>query len=668
MTKQLWRILLLVSLILTIVSAINIEKYLYPDESSNDISFETLEISNNMYQLVFIKGKAAFLLENGAPITNHSRVYQLLNDYANHHFVISTDKLNEMLRLVDLFNKSRNDGEDAWKGSGLEEYTCRQCLFLDKFKCVDQESCYNLSKILCSYYGVYIGCNDPSDIYDEVVKFSTATFAVDNLLTQLVDHINELKTNVSYDIIEEIGGEIDEIDEYSKDIEDTIFRMPHPEESCDDCYGICPPLHLNSSALDELASLAKNLKSIADEKKTYLSYAASINNETDARLSYYATKTKQAGWQDQLEPIKERRTKLFAAYSNLSVITDDELEMLFSSLDECISMVEGNISIANFTNLQSMLKDCSEIEDEIENKTTYLSELLENVTKLRKSVFVGYYKLAAVFTSPEQTIVLNTISKRIEDANKLTNGSALEWETQLATYREILLQEEMEIAKIKASYTASPIDVFFLNIIKSFRSILLSGNGLLPTSFTSFFLNNVPLISSVLIFFFFILPLLSIALLWARGTSSIITIPLVIIIVFLAIVLPILNYLQLSSYPQHMNIFLFSALLPSQPTTDIWVDVTGDDGGKILSCAQTLASALEKQGMKAKIYLVNGTTCEDILGNPITCTPTEGTFYFSSGKSLSITYSGPYVLKASVVAPEDFYETCLIKDVLLELQ
>ena len=115
-------------------------------------------------------------------------------------------------------------------------------------------------------------------------------------------------------------------------------------------------------------------------------------------------------------------------------------------------------------------------------------------------------------------------------------------------------------------------------------------------------MNNLPLVSSVLIFFFFLLPLLALALLWARDMNPLFLLPFGLIIFLLAIILPVLNYLQLSSYPQHMNIFLFSTVLSSQPTANIWVDVVDDDGTR-MNCAKALASSLEAKGIKTKIYV-----------------------------------------------------------------
>ncbi len=646
--------------------AFQIDKYLYANETPQQVQTQQIVVNNATYQIIYIKGKPAFLINGSSnqPISNATVIKEILEEYADEHYKVDNDTLNAMEDLLLRYNESRNNGEGAWEGKGLEEYTCRKCLFLDKFKCVDHGSCYNLSKLLCAYYGPYLGCNDPMQMYDPLVKFANATYHLDSLVKEVKSLIHTLsKQGLNINTTNKLTEDIKEMMRYSQDIDSSIFRMPLKDEECKDCYAICPPLRQDRKALQQLEGLAEELKNIAEKKAAFVASAGVIVNQTRARVEYAEIKETQNNWRAVLDHVKANYTALLIYQQrNMSGIVDPVLQNLTNTTHQCLEKVEKDIDMLNFQNISAKIAKCANYTKQIKKRIHYLEGLEGNITQAKEEAWKKYYNLVLAANSPSYTSVLKGLENKLNKLKNSSDNDVLSWESDLTTLADIKQQEDNLLQSALNYKEVNFIDEYALNVVKGYKQLMEEVKKITGLD-TSAVIKHFPVVISLSLFaLFFGGFMIALLFFWSRGGSALITYVLFVLAVLTTLSLPLLTWIEFSHLPEKMNFQVYKALLGTQSHVNI---VIGQDDPTIVDCAKHLGSLLSGKGTEVAYYIKEGQICTTIIGKPVLCPEEDGTIYLYPSENISVSYYGPYKTYAVIEAPERFYQLCAL-DILAQ--
>lgn len=273
-------------------TAINIQDYLYPNENISDVRYEAFSISGVKYELVFIKNEETFVLKEDEIINDSTEIETTLKAYYSaKYYPASADIANLTAYFVEL-NASRNNGEGRFERVG-EEQTCRDRVG-DKLPKppADYKERYGdeymyWATLMCSLWGQEINCNDPDMIYNYIKEFWAATRAVDERMNGTFNYLNNLSADNIYEGLLYMNESMPIIESNYYVMKNSILRFPLGGVSeCKTCFGICPPIIYNETAIAEIKLLLPKLIVQTKPLGTYVEISSSVASMTLERINY----------------------------------------------------------------------------------------------------------------------------------------------------------------------------------------------------------------------------------------------------------------------------------------------------------------------------------------------------------------------------------------------
>ena len=201
--------------------------YFYSSESDVTVSYTNFTLNGSDYSIVSFNGQETFLLKDDEVVTTQSEIDDTLYSYFVKMHYPSDEEIDELYDLIEQFNESRNDGYN-WKNK--EEYLCRDEILFSNGKisisgepvtCVDEESCERNALLLYAAYGEGLGLGSAEPLKEALLEFSPSSFAMDDILEDYVDKLDNLGEDSLVDTIDYIGSNIDDLRDYSEDVETT---------------------------------------------------------------------------------------------------------------------------------------------------------------------------------------------------------------------------------------------------------------------------------------------------------------------------------------------------------------------------------------------------------------------------------------------------------------
>ncbi len=654
-----------------VLTAFNPSLYLINNESMANVQNFTLNLNGTTYELVLINHTPSFVLRPDNSLCNNTHVIStILSTYFKIHNPLPTNLTSRLLYDLDQYNKSRNDGVGEWKGK--EEYMCRRVLFMTYYPCTNATNCKRTAEVVCALSG--IGCSDPSTVYPDVYQFGIASYGTDKLINKLENQTKyNLTENLSVSLINTMLAEVEQLDEYRKDIESTPFRMPVVPGTCPTCFGICPPLQLNQTYLIDMETALEHVKGTIEKRKVGTQTVAYVLNSTRVRQAHYIELIRTSKWAHIVDRDIAYINKSLIAYNNISTRVDDDIaDNYASSLEGCRTTLRYLLSVGNFSSINKTFDVCNRTVVKLNNRTAYLVSFLQHIKKLRQTAEnkLQYLQCAVSTAQQKKDVMMITSGLRRAENMDLQGKPFTSWQLQEKSYESTISEEDKLIRELSISPTNSLIQSLLLTYVASAQRLTATIFSASTYRTISKFL---PVVSAVLLFAFTFIFIFLALLGWARGMS--LSICGVLIAIFLVIggLASLAFFIGLTGLAKSMNPFLFVHLVKRAGVATIVVKAPAPNSqtnsssvapGAIGECAKKISTALSTDGVATAIYYEYKDQCYDASGKKVKCKDFPNQIVLVPSPHLAATYQGPYVLSAEFDGPESFYKTCPMAQIM----
>ncbi|MFH1448487.1 MAG: hypothetical protein ABIG39_06495 [Candidatus Micrarchaeota archaeon] len=228
--------------------------YLYDNESYDGISYKNITNAGGNYSLVSINGVESFLIKNDEEIVDDiGEIRKVYDDYYMETLYPTESELQEINDLVESFNNSRN----ALTQYGPAEYTCKQYTGMNDNLCYDSRSCELACSALVELCGPAMGALG-GPFVSALVEFGTLTTAIDDHYESVLGNMSDLDhSNIGINL-EDAKNEVSSMKSAAIALKNNKLRY---DLSCMECYGMCPQMMYNATALEEAESKLNALSS-----------------------------------------------------------------------------------------------------------------------------------------------------------------------------------------------------------------------------------------------------------------------------------------------------------------------------------------------------------------------------------------------------------------------
>ncbi len=625
----------LLLLLVAVASAFDATEYFYSSESDVSVSYNNFTLNGNNYAIVQFNGVDTFLLKDDVALTSKSDIENTIHSHYLKSNYPNQSEIDDLKDLVQKFNDSRNDGYD-WKNK--EEYLCRNDVLFANGKitvsgkpvtCVDEETCEQNAMLLYAAYGEGLGLGSAQPLYDALYDFAPSSFKMDDVLANYstrLDNLNE--TNIG-DTLDYIEDTVEDLYDYSDDIESTIFRSPRRNDSEDkeDCYltcfAICPSFDLDQDTLDDIDDAVNDLSGKIAPLSGYENTASSIYNNTKSRMNYSMTEALASNYTSQFSKLN------VSAGSIISTGTDATTKVLnttiynkLDSLKKLQKSIPGDIDARDFENTEDDLEDFEQYLGDVNNGSKILLEQY-NETKNDKNVAnslvivletkdldpvaLGSFKLLKNKT--------NDLDAKFHDGLTLAELADLE-----ANYTE-LVEEGQDLLKKETEMPANKVLLLFRGFARNVNEGIanvaedtevistqeISDNRMLTLGVFSGLL-FLSLGSIVVLVFLYVLATTRFVI---PKTGQIMASAFVSVIVVL-LAFSAFTYLYLSKTSTEATLNEFITYFEEKNSTAIVVDLQDtsySDALAMNACADSLAETFEDKNKSWTIYRISGSSC-----------------------------------------------------------
>ncbi|MDD5337720.1 MAG: hypothetical protein PHS02_04525, partial [Candidatus ainarchaeum sp.] len=205
----------------------------------------------------------------------------MLRTYYTQKYALSPNETASLQTDFITFNASRNNGG---RFPGQEEFACRKALFLHLYPCTNASSCLKTATVVCAGYAEATGCNDPNMFLQPIKDFTNASDTLNSAMSRIFALFSNMGPDNVVSSVQEMKGYIPTLRAAENTIESTLFRMPSIGQSCTKCYGLCPDLDLDDTALSRAESKLNNLSTKVAPLANYQSLANTVYSNTQERL------------------------------------------------------------------------------------------------------------------------------------------------------------------------------------------------------------------------------------------------------------------------------------------------------------------------------------------------------------------------------------------------
>jgi len=343
--------------------AINIQDYLYPNESITDVREEAFSISGVKYELVFLKNNEILLLKNNEIVNDSKEIENVIKEYYIAKYYLTPSQIANLTAYFVELNASRNNGEERFVRVG-EEQTCRnrvgeklpkpppdyQILFGDEYM--------YWATLMCSLWGREINCNDPDMLYDLIKEFWKATRAVDERMNGTFSYLNNLSPDNVYEGLLYMNASMPIIEENYYIMKKSKLRFPLGGVSeCKECFGICPPIVYNETVIAELKALLPKLIAQTKPLGTYLQISSALYNSTQERINYKINQDLSAYYLETFRPINASAEDVInRSEESLSFVMNKTFAKKVDSIKTLKSEIEHNIGSKKFEKMNEKIE------------------------------------------------------------------------------------------------------------------------------------------------------------------------------------------------------------------------------------------------------------------------------------------------------------------------
>jgi hypothetical protein len=694
MNSHKYAVLLL--LLVSLASAFDATEYFYSSESDVTVSYMNFTVDGTEYSIVRFDGVDTFLLSGDTPVTDQNDIEDIIHAHYRQSNYPSEEEIQELKDLVQEFNDSRNDGYD-WKNK--EEYLCRNDVLFANGKitvsgepvtCVDEETCQQNALLLYAAYGEGLGLGSAEPLYDALYDFAPSSFAMDHILGNYSEQLENLnESNIEY-TLNYIEGTVDDLREYSDDIESTIFRTPRRNDSEDkedcylSCFALCPSFDLDQDVLDDLEDAASDLSDKIAPLAGYVGTSSTIYSNTLARMNYSITESLAFDYTNQFTALNSsaavvipRAEEATTRVLNTTVYNDlDRLKQLRASIPDDIEVRDFSTTeqdIGNFSLLLESVNSSSIMLLEQYNKT-------RNAKNLANSLIIV---LETKDLDPVSMGSLELLKNRTADLDAaFRDGLTLAQLAELEVNYTTLLKDGQELLKKETDMPANRVLLLFRgfarNVNEGIAHVAEDTEVISPQEIPD---NKIVTLGAFsLLLFISLASIVALVFLYIIATTKFIipkTGPILasafVSVIVLLLGFSAFTYLFLSKTSTEATLTEFLADFESKDSTAIVVDLqetSYSDALAMNACASSLANTFSDRNKSWTIYRVSGSSCTaaDESGQETTMSVSEcldaasnETSTFELGYSSSNEppqFSVIYTNKANIKANLDYYESC----------
>jgi hypothetical protein len=686
----------LLLLLVAVASAFDATQYFYSSESDVTVSYSNFTLNGNAYSIVKFNGVDTFLLKGDTPVTSEAEIENVIHSHYLKTNYPNQSEIDDLKDLVQKFNDSRNDGYD-WKNK--EEYLCRDDVLFANGKisvsgepvtCVDEESCEKNALLLFAAYGEGLGLGSAQPLYDALYAFAPPSFKMDAILANYSTRLENMNETNLEDTLDYISGTVDDLYEYSDDIESTIFRSPrrNDSEDKDDCYltcfAICPSFDLDQETLGDIEDAVDELSGKIAPLSGYESTSSSIYNNTKSRMNYSVTEALASNYTGQFNKLNSSAGIIISSGTEATThVLNTSLYNKLDSLKKLQASIPDDIELRDFDTTANDLENFEKYMDDVEegsevllgqyNETRNAKNLANSIvivleTKDLDPVALGSFKLLKNKTSD--------LDATFRDGLTLAELAGLEENyTALVGEGQDLLKKETDMPANRVLLLfrgfARNVNEGISNVAEDTDVISnqeISDNKMLTLGVFSGLL-FVSLGSIVVLAFLYVLATSRFVI---PQTGQILASAFVSVIVVL-LAFSAFTYLFLSKTSNEATLNEFISDFETKNSTAIVVDLQDtsySDALAMNACAGSLADTFGGKNKSWTIYRISGSSCisTDEYGQNRTLTVDEcWANAENEGSSFELGYSSAneppkfsiiYENKAMIRANLNYYESC----------
>lgn len=686
----------LLLLLVTVVSAFDPTEYFYSSESSVTVSYSNFTLDGVDYAIVNFNGVETFLLKEGDPVTSQSEIEQVMHSHYLKSIFPNQSEIDELKDLVQEFNDSRNDGYD-WKNK--EEYLCRNDVLFSNGRitvsgepvtCIDEETCQQNALLLFAAYGEGLGLGSAEPLYDALYAFAPSSFKMDWILGNMSEKLENLdETNVG-DTLDYIADNVDNLRDYSADIESTIFRSPRrdDEQDKDDCYltcfAICPSFDLDQDTLDDLEDATDEISSKIGPLEGYETIASKIYDNSRSRMDYSTTEALADTYSSQFSDLNSTAETVIPMGSDATTkVLNATLYNKVDSLKKLRINIPSDIDLRDFSTTEDDLDEFEGLLDEVEAASIVILEQYNdtrNAKNLADSIIIV---LETKDLDPVASGSLKLLKNESEDLDaRFHDGLTLAELTELETDYMDIVETGQDLLKKETDMPANRVLLLFRGFARNVNTGIatvaedtevispqeIPDNKVLTLGMFSLVL-FISLASIVALIFLYVIATTRFDI---PKTGQILASAFVSVIVIL-LGFSAFTFLFLSKTSTEATLTEFLSDFESKETTAIVVDLQDtsySDALAMNSCASSLAETFADKNKSWTIYRISGSSCTvtEESGQNRTLAVSEclegagaepSSFelgYSSSNEPPQ--FSVIYTNKAKINANLDYYESC----------
>ncbi len=678
-----------------LLSAFNLTDYLLPEEQNATVSYTNFTMNGTAYSIVQLDGQDTFLLKNGEPMSNQTRINSVLYSYYMRSYYPNSTEISGLESAIKKFNDSRNDGYDF---KGKEEYVCRDDVLLSNGKvtvsgqpvrCIDNETCQKNALLLFSAYGQGLGLGSPSAFIEPLTTFTPYSLKIDWLLGNYSEKLKTLNESNVAQVMEYIKNTSGELKNLSLQIEDTVFRTPrlNDTDDRDDCYlkcwSICPSFDLDQSAAQDIKTRADAIWTKLAPLSNLANASAELYNRTVTRTEHVRTVNMATYYSDIFAGINDSGGVTIAnAQEALKHVQNRTLTDKLDSLKSLHTTIPEDILSHNFTNLDEDIASYESLSDEIDSGSAFLmkeyNETLE-AKNLENSLLII---LQSKDLDPVSMQTLERIQNQTSDLDaQFRDGLTIAQLDDLESNYTSLAEQEQNLLKSESDTPATRVLLLFRGFARRVNTgiahvaeetSLIPPNNIpqSPTTLGLFSLVAFLSFSSiVMLFFLYIFSTYRFTI----PKSAHILFASFLTIVALLFVFCLMMYLYLGKTSTDASLPEFLYDLESRNSSAILVDLRNasfSDAIAMQSCGNNLASSLGDNNKSWAMYVLTPNTCTktDSAGGNYSLTSSEcldgiqdseSSFLLGySQKNEPPKFSVIYQNRAEINANLDYYQSC----------
>ncbi|MFH1222200.1 MAG: hypothetical protein V1492_03890 [Candidatus Micrarchaeota archaeon] len=429
-TRAVFFVLIILGLVFSFVPA----NYFYASEGNVSVTYKNFTLDGKSYSVVYFNSVETFLLKNGELVNDSSESSSVMRKFYLAQNYPSDAELQELRDMVAAYDVSRNNGYGTFKNQ--EEDSCNKALFNDQrievyingkkqmLWCHDNESCDMQSKLLYQAYHEATGWGSPTQIYQPLVDFSTASFGTEYILNNMTYMLNNATPDNIVATVDYMKTNIPKLKTYASKIESTIFRYPRLNDSADVrackgvCYGICPSLELDTTILDALLPKLDTLSVKIQPLVNYQDNSAAVGTRTHERVLYYQNTETTKRYDATFAPLEKKGQIVEKeAAAGYKLIANTSVMMKADEMQALRTSIRSRINAANFTGLDGDIDQYESMTNDLQKKTDGLFLLYNETTEAKMNANYYIFQLGTRDLSGGDLDGYNALKTRIEALN-----------------------------------------------------------------------------------------------------------------------------------------------------------------------------------------------------------------------------------------------------------